>query len=119
MVYQYDNLLRALLDRHAPIKQRVLTVRPSASWYSTEIAQNKRIRRKLERKWCSTQLSSDRKLYVHQCCVVINLIDSAKSSYYTTVISDFSGDHMILLKTVHELLPFNFWMIFNLLMKLT
>ena len=62
----YDNELRSLLDRHAPIKQRVVTVRPSAPWYSTEIAQNKRIRRKLERKWRSTLLPSDRKLYVHQ-----------------------------------------------------
>ena len=78
LVYQYDNVLRSLLDRHAPIKQRGVTVRPSAPWYSTEIAQNKRIRRKLERKWRSTLLPSDCELYVHQCSVVNNLIDSAK-----------------------------------------
>ena len=104
MVYQYDNVLCLLLDRHAPIKQRVVTVCPSAPWRSTEIAQNKRIRRKLERKWRSTLLQSDRELYVHQCSVVNNLIDSAKSSYYTTVISDFAGDQKILFKTVNKLL---------------
>ena len=81
----------------------MVTVRPSASWYSTEIAQNKRIRRKLERKWRSNQLPSDRELYVHQCSAVNNLIDSAKSSY-TTVISDFSGDQRMLFKTVNKLL---------------
>ena len=75
LVYQYENLLRSLLDRHAPIKRRVVTVRPSAPWYSTEISQNKHIRRKLERKWRSTLLPSDRELYVHQCSVVNNLID--------------------------------------------
>ena len=48
LVYQYGNVLHSLLDRHAPIKQHVVTVCPSAPWYSTEIAQNKRIRRKLE-----------------------------------------------------------------------
>ena len=105
MVYQYDNVLRSLLDRHAPIKQRGVTVRPSAPWYSTEIAQNKRIRRKLERKWRSTLLPSDREIYVHQCSVVNNLTDSAKSSYHTTVISDFLGDQRMLFKTVNKLLP--------------
>ena len=102
--FQYDNVLRSLLDRHAPIKQRVVTVRPSAPWYSSEIAQNQRIRRKLERKWRSTLLPSDRELYVHQCSVVNNLIDSAKSTYYTTVITDFSGDQKMLFKTVNKLL---------------
>ena len=72
LVYQYDNELRSLLDRHAPVKQRVVTVGPSAPWYSTKIAQNKRIRRKLEIKWRSTLLPSDRELYVQQCCVVNN-----------------------------------------------
>ena len=105
LVYQYDNVLRSLLDRHAPIKQRGVTVRPSSPWYSTEIAQNKRIRRKLERKWRSTLLPSDCELYVHQCSVVNNLTDSAKSSYHTTVISDFSGDQRMLFKTVNKLLP--------------
>ncbi|CAH3148778.1 unnamed protein product [Pocillopora meandrina] len=33
-----------------------------------------------------------------------NLIDSAQSSYYTTVISDFSGDQRMLFRTVHKLL---------------
>ena len=88
----------------APIKQRVVTVRPSAPWHSIEIAQNKRIRRKLERKWRSTLLLSDRKLYVHQCRVFNNLIDSAKSSYYTTGISDCSGDQRMLFKTINKLL---------------
>ncbi|KAL9975453.1 hypothetical protein ACROYT_G012614 [Oculina patagonica] len=104
LVDQYDNVLRSLLDRHAPTKQRTVTVRPSAPWYSTEIAQNKRIRRKLERKWRSTRLPSDRELYVHQCSVVNNLIDSAKSAYYTTIISEISGDQRTLFKTVNKLL---------------
>ena len=34
LVYQCGNVLRSLLDRHAPIKQRVVTVGPSAPWYS-------------------------------------------------------------------------------------
>jgi len=99
-----DILVSSLLDRHAPTKQHIITVRPSAPWYSTEIAQNKRIRRKLERKWHSTRLPSDREKYVHQCSVVNNLIDSAKSAFYTTVISEISGDQRMLFKTVNKLL---------------
>ena len=33
LVDQYDNVLRYLLDLHAPLKRRTVTLRPSAPWY--------------------------------------------------------------------------------------
>ena len=41
---------------------------------------------------------------VHQCSAVNKLIDTAKSAYYTTVISDFVGDQRMLFKTANKLL---------------
>lgn len=34
VVNNYDEVLRSLRDKHAPVKERVVTVRPSAPWYT-------------------------------------------------------------------------------------
>ena len=104
LVDQYDNVLRSLLDLHAPLKQRTVTLRPHAPWYKPEVAVQKNIRRRLERKWRSTRLQYDREQYVHQCYVVNNLIDSLKSTYYNDIINDHSSDQKILFKTVSKIL---------------
>ncbi|EDO44116.1 predicted protein, partial [Nematostella vectensis] len=82
LVIKYDNTLKALLDKHAPLKAKLVTIRPKAAWYTPEISEEKRKRRRLERKWVSTGLSTDRANYAYQCGVVNNLIDSLKTSYY-------------------------------------
>ena len=51
VVNNYDEVLRSLLDKHAPVKERVVTVRPSAPWYTVEVTAEKRKRRQLECKW--------------------------------------------------------------------
>ena len=104
LVDQYDNVLRSLLGLYAPLKRRTVTLRPRAPWYKPEVGEQKNIRRRLERKWRSTRLLCDREQYVHQCYVVINLIESLKSSYYTDIINEHSSDQKILFKTVGKLL---------------
>ena len=63
----YDNTLRSLLNQYAPVKKRIVTVRPAALWYSDNIKQEKAVRRKLERRWRNTRLTIDRELYTEQC----------------------------------------------------
>ena len=104
LVQQYDTLLRSIMDKHAPVKRRVVTIRPAAPWYTNEVSVEKRKRRRLERKWRRTRLQADRQEYTRQCCVVNNLIKSLKSSYYTTIITENSTDQRVLLNTVSKLL---------------
>ena len=104
LVNQYDNVLKSLLDKHAPVMQRRVTIRPSAPWYTQEVALAKNKRRRLERKWYSTRLQSDRELYVYQCSVANNLITSLKSDYYTSIINEHAADQRVLFKTVNKLL---------------
>ena len=40
-VNNYDEVLRSLLDKHAPVKERVITVRPSTPWYTAEVTPDK------------------------------------------------------------------------------
>ena len=103
-VNNYDEVLRSLLDKYAPVKERVITVRPSAPWYTAQVTAEKRKRRRLERKWRASGLTADREQYVHQCGVVINLIKFVKSEYYSSVIKENSGNQKVLIKTVQKLL---------------
>lgn len=48
VVNNYDEVLRSLLDKHAPVRERVVTVCPSAPWYTVEVTAEKRKRRQLD-----------------------------------------------------------------------
>ena len=58
-VINYDEVLRSLLDKHAPVKERVVTVGPSTPWYTAEVTAEKQKRRQLERKWRVSRLPAD------------------------------------------------------------
>lgn len=47
---KYENTLTEILQRHAPLKRRMITLRPSAPWYHEGISEAKTKRRKLERR---------------------------------------------------------------------
>ena len=104
LVEQYDSVLRSLMDKHAPQKQRWITLRPAAPWYMPEVTEQKNIRRRLERRWRSSRLQSDRHRYVVQCGVVTRLIESLKSAHYTSIINEHSSDQKVLFNTVNKLL---------------
>ncbi|KAL9957225.1 hypothetical protein ACROYT_G038836 [Oculina patagonica] len=48
---QYDSVLSSILDKHAPLRTRIITLRPHAPWYNNEIREQKTICRKRERCW--------------------------------------------------------------------
>ena len=62
--FTVSKTLRSLIDKHAPQKQRWISIRPKAPWYTSEMTEQKRIRRNLERKWRPTRSQSDRQHYV-------------------------------------------------------
>ena len=103
-IKQYDEVLAGLLDRHAPLKQKVLTVRPKAAWYKDEIAFAKRSRRKLERQWRNTRLEIHRQIYKEQCNVVSKLIHQARQQYYNGLILEHASDQKALFQVIDKLL---------------
>ena len=104
LISQYNVVLSSILDNHAPIKTKPVTLRPAAPWYSEEIDNLKRSRRKLERRWRRTKHSSDRELFIKQCSAVNNLICASKKSYYTSLINNNQSDYKMLFKTIDKLL---------------
>ena len=104
LVENYDRTLSSILDKHAPILQREVIIRPPAPWYNQEVALEKNKRRRLERKWRTSKLLYDRQQYVYQCSVVNKLINNLKTAYYREVIKEHSGDQKVLFTTVNKLL---------------
>ena len=93
MVVRY-NVLRDTMDILAPVKSRTIVLRPNAPWYNEDIANEKRNRRRLGRRWRSSRLESDRLSYIEQCSVVNTMLYKAKEFYYSSVIRDNADDTM-------------------------
>ena len=51
LVDQYNSVLSSLLDKHAPLNKRVVTLQPAAPWYNDEIKVEKCLCRRLEQCW--------------------------------------------------------------------
>ena len=94
---QYDSELSKVVDVHAPLKTRFVTSRPSAPWYSEEIAAEKRKRRKLERRWRKSGTEADKLQYSDQCSRVRKLLKSSKMSYYASLINENKSDSKVYL----------------------
>ena len=56
-------------------------MRPDCPWFTDDLHDAKHLRRKLERKWRTTELSIDHHIYRNQCAVVNRLIKKARLDY--------------------------------------
>ena len=103
-VETYNETIEAIVDKHAPLTTRTVTVRPHTPWYNDSIRATKCLRRQLERRWRTTGLECDRLAYCLQRQLVTSSIHRAKLKYHMSQIADASGDQKKLLKIVAKLL---------------
>ena len=100
----YDNCMRSILDRHAPMTSKRVFARPSAPWMSSNIIEAKRQRRKAERKWRSSKCQSDLAVFKRKRNHVTFLMNEARRVYYSTLIAENSHDQKHLFKVSKKLL---------------
>ena len=97
-------LLSQVLDGHAPLKTKTVQARPKVPWYTSEIAEAKRRRRKAERKWRRTRLQEDllafKKLKNH----VTYISTRAKRAFYSDFVNDNIEDQGKLFRATRSLL---------------
>ena len=103
MVKCYDETLTGLLESHAPLKTKVIVVRPRVPWFSEELKRVKSKRRKKERKMLKTGNKCDRDTYRCVCNQYSALLKKAKGLYYTDLIDKCSGDTKKLFKVMNSL----------------
>ena len=91
---EYENTLRNILDEYAPVKRRMITLRPSAPWYTDEIREEKKKRRRLERRW-----RSSRSALTGKC-----MLNSASLSTICSNVLMIVSNQKILFNTIDNLL---------------
>lgn len=95
LVDQYCHDLTAAADKHAPEKSRVLCVRPHVPWYTEEIAEAKRKRRRYEQLWRESQLTVHRQMFTSQRQLVKDLILTSKRKFFASAIREAPSPHAL------------------------
>ena len=101
---QYRQILKTLLDKHAPIKSKSVSQKPPAPWMTPEIIQSKRRRRYLECVWRKSRSSLDRSRFTRQCHLCNRQMSKAKSYYYENMVSNNSATPKQLWKCINQIL---------------
>ena len=104
LVYEYNTTLKSLLDSHAPLKTKTITLRPTVLWYTEELRSEKKKRSALERRWRSSKRECDYSRFKEQCLRVNALITKTKVDYYSGIIQESSNNPRTLFSTVNKLL---------------
>ena len=89
------------------LKSRMVTIRPAAPWFSEDIKLERRIRRRLERKWRRSGLREDRIRFIQQNRIVNQLLFSTRSQYHTKLIDENCLNQRKLFGIVSKLLHRN------------
>ena len=99
---QYNSVLSGLLDKHAPLCSRIVTVRPRTPWFNDSISDAKKLKRRYERQWKKSKLEVHRQMFKTQCDHVHHLIDQAKVDYNRGLIADSNQKNLF--QVVNDLL---------------
>lgn len=104
LIAQYNGTMGTLMEKHAPLKKKRVSLRPQAPWYSDDIREAKQLRHQLERQWRRTRLHIHREILRAQSNVVNSLIRTTKCRYFADRIAHCGKDQKRLFQIVHGLL---------------
>ena len=104
MINTFNNTVTSALDRHAPIKTVTRRLRPSDAWYYEQCREQKRISRKLERRYKRTHRDVDHATWLSQLHSMHKLNDSKRSQFWSTHISSQRGKPREMWNSINRLL---------------
>lgn len=99
----YNEALGLLLDKHAPIRTKIITIRPTVPWITKEIRNLKRSCRKYERKWRTISSMENRNTFKRARNLWRSALHSAKVTYYRDKIASCKNDQKKLFDIVKSL----------------
>ena len=98
LLESYNNGLQKLLDKHAPLQHKCITLRPHAPWYTDELREAKQERSHRERLWRKSKLEVHHQHYLEQCQTVSDLLRTTKEQYYSGKSQEYQGDQKSLFR---------------------
>ena len=87
LVSCYGSVMTSLLDKHASLQKKTITVRPRVPWFNNEIKEAKRVRRRYERIWRRTGLESHRVNFTRARNHMNHVMEQARHDYYFNLIN--------------------------------
>ena len=103
-VNAYNEVLSSTLDKHAPVRTRIITLRPHAPWYHDQLRASKQERRRLEHRWRMTGLDTDKEAYKEQRDIYNRLLNETKTQYYSNLVAEKSKNPKDLFQLVDALI---------------
>lgn len=103
-VSAYNNTLTAVLDKHAPLMTRTIVQRPRVPWFSQEITEAKRQRRRAVKRWRKSRLTPILPFSKQNVIFITRLMNKARREFYRSFIDKYSGDQKKLLRASQRLL---------------
>ena len=98
----YESITLSVLNEVCPITTRERTIRSRLPWYNEDIHLERRIKRRLERKWRKSQSDEDHEVFVAQKNKIIKLITDSKIEYFSNKFSESNTKDMY--ATINDLL---------------
>ena len=102
LAIQYDSVLHTLINLHAPLVTKKISIKPPNAWMTSAILASKRYRRYLERVWCSNLTELNRSRLTRQTHLCNRQM--SKSAHYSKIIAEHSGDYGSLSKAFNKIL---------------
>ena len=104
LVNSYNTTLAQALDRHAPLRTKVIRSRPLVPWFNEEIKAARREKRKAERKWRRTGSREDMLAYKAKKNDANALMNEARCKFYHNFIQDNSSSQRHLFSATKKLI---------------
>ncbi|MCH1596002.1 MAG: reverse transcriptase family protein [Flavobacteriaceae bacterium] len=103
LLLQYETCIADVINIHAPLKTKTISSQAPVPWFTEEIADAKRDRRKAEQKWRDSGLTIHRELYMSSRNKVNILITTSKKKYYNQQVQSCK-DQKSIFKILNRLL---------------
>ena len=100
----YNDTLYQVLEKHAPLRSKVIRSRPLVPWFNADIKNARREKRKAERKWRRSGKHDDMMSYKQIKKRKNRLMNEARSQYYRDFINDNSSNLKKLFAAANTLL---------------
>ena len=108
-VTQYNEGIRSIIDKHAPLQTKTIVIRPFAPWRSFELRGLKAMERWAERMWQAARRKRDpgserfHKVYIKHRLKYSTALDTARTDSVRERVSDCGGDMRALFQLIGDL----------------
>ena len=100
----YDNVLKELLDKYAPLQERFITLRHRKRQMTHEVKAEKHSTRQMERKWRLTRAVCDREDYTQQKIKYHRLLQKCETEFNSRLVMKNSDNPKSLFNVMNKLL---------------